>query len=159
MSKTNTYKETRVGDEAVEGLLSGILAGLVMAGGVVVLEMLGGVPPLNVLGYFDATQGASPWLGLFTHVAVSGMYGVVFGMLALGLAKRFGTRMSFALWLGAGALYGMLIFGIAEWVILPRSDSPLREMPLWSFALAHLFYGAVLAALWVRHKNGGRWDE
>lgn len=154
MNKPNVYKETRVGDAAVEGLLNGILAGLVMAGGVLLLEMVRSVPPLNVLGYFDATDTASPWLGLFTHAAVSGMYGVVFGILAIGLPKRFGARMSFVIWLVAGALYGLLIFGIAEWVILPRANSPLGDVLLWTFALAHLVYGVVLAALCARNKNG-----
>lgn len=158
----NTKRITKtmsVGDAAVEGLMYGIVAGIAMALFVLLVEWLSGVAPLTVLGYFDGGGNASPFMGAFTHIAVAGIYGAVFGMIAMVVARMFGARMSFTIWLGAGALYGMLIFGIAEWVILPRSDSPLREMPLWSFALAHLFYGAVLAALWVRHKNGGRWDE
>jgi hypothetical protein len=52
-----------------------------------------------------------------------------------------------AFWTIAGALYGLLIFGIAEAVILPRAASALRDVPLPAFALAHAVYGIVLGAI------------
>jgi hypothetical protein len=51
------------------------------------------------------------------------------------------------LWIGLGAAYGLLIFGIAEAVILPRAASALRDLPPPAFAAAHLVYGLVLGAI------------
>ncbi|MCC7161856.1 MAG: hypothetical protein IT331_05160 [Anaerolineae bacterium] len=140
-------KQIKLGDAAVEGLMYGIVAGLVMTLFVVAFEWLAGVMPLEVLSYFGVDAAAPPWVGLFTHVAVSGIYGVVFGMLALGVARALGERMNPGVRLGLGVLYGLLIFLIAEWIILPRTASPLAEMSVWALALAHALYGAVLAWL------------
>lgn len=140
-------KQIKLGDAAVEGLMYGIVAGLVMTLFVVAFEWLAGVMPLEVLSYFGVDAAASPWVGLFTHVAVSGIYGVVFGMLALGVARALGDRMNPIVRLTLGVLYGLLIFLIAEWIILPRTASPLAEMPVWALALAHALYGVVLAWL------------
>lgn len=153
MENTKRITQTMsVGDAAVEGLMYGIVAGLAMALIIVVSEWLIGVAPLTVLGYFDGGGNGSPLLGAFTHVAVSGIYGVVFGMIAMALARMFGARMTLGVWLALGILYGALIFMIAEWIVLPRANSPLLAMPMWAFAIAHFVYGAVLAALCARGK-------
>lgn len=146
-----TTRTTSIGDAAVEGLMYGILAGIVMAVLVLVLELAGGNPPLTVLGYFDAGGSGSPFSGLFTHIAVSGIYGVVFSILALILARIFGARITMPLWLVLGVVYALVIFGIAEAVLLPRTSSPLREIPLWIFGIAHIVYGADL--VWLLRRN------
>lgn len=149
------WKTFSVGDAAVEGLMYGMVAGLAMAAFVILVEAVAGIAPLVALGYFDAGSAASnvsPVVGLFTHVAVSGIYGVVFGMVAMVVARMFGARMTLGTWLALGVLYGALLFGIAEWIILPRTNSPLAGMPMWAFALAHLVYGIVLAGLSARKK-------
>jgi len=153
MENTKRITQTMsVGDAAVEGLMYGIAAGLAMALIIVVSEWFIGVAPLTVLGYFDGGGNASPFLGAFTHVAVSGIYGVVFGMIAMVVARMFGARMTLGMWLALGILYGALIFVVAEWIVLPRTSSPLLEMPMWALAIAHFIYGAVLAALFGRNK-------
>lgn len=146
------FRSTSVGDAAVEGLIYGIAAGLVLVLFVIAFEWLAGVMPLEVLSYFGVDAGAAPWAGLFTHVAVSGIYGVVFGMLALGVARLLGERMTPGVRLMLGALYGLLIFVVAEWIILPRTSSPLAEMPVWALALGHVLYGVVLA--WLVGRKG-----
>lgn len=138
---------TSVGDAAVEGLIYGIAAGLVMVLFVIAFEWLAGVMPLEVLSYFGVDAEASPWVGLFTHVAVSGIYGVVFGMLVLVAARLFGERWSLGVRLVLGIVYGLLIFVIAKSIILPRTASPLDEMPVWALATAHALYGFILAWL------------
>lgn len=150
------FKSGTTGDAAVEGLLDGIFAGLAMAVSIVLVELVAGVSPLTVLGYFDMSSnivrsGASPFIGLFTHVAVAGVYGVGFGVLALHLTRTLGARMNSGTWALLGVLYGMLVLGIAEWIILPRTSSALRELPLWALASAHLLYGLVLA--WLTRRN------
>ncbi len=149
------WKRYRVGDAAVEGLMYGMVAGLAMAAFVILVEAVAGIAPLVALGYFDAGSAApnvSPVVGLFTHVAVSGIYGVVFGMVAMVVARMFGAQMTLGTWLALGVLYGALLFGIAESIILPRTNSPLAGMPMWAFALAHFVYGIVLAGLCARKK-------
>jgi hypothetical protein len=152
MENTRNLKEARLGDAAVEGLLNGILAGVVMALFILLVELFAGVAPLAVLGAFDASNVGSPLVGVLSHLAVAGVYGVVFGMLALLLVRVAGSRVNRMVWLVLGAAYGLLIFAIAEWIILPRTNSALSELPVWAFASAHLFYGIVVAWLWGRNK-------
>ncbi len=152
METMREMKPMSVGDAAVEGLMYGIVAGLAMAAFIVLIELLSGVAPFAVLGYFDGGGNASPFVGLFTHVAVSGIYGVGFGIAARLVARKFGARMNVGTWLMLGILYGALVFAIAEWIVLPRTNSLLREMPLWAFATAHFIYGIVLAGLCARNK-------
>lgn len=145
-------KTMGAGDAAVEGLMFGILSGVVMAVFVVIVELASGRAPLTVLGHFDAGGQQSPFIGAFTHIAVSGIYGVVFGVLLLALTRGFGPRLNPAMWLVLGLLYGALIFGVAEGVVLPRTLSALRELPVWVLGGAHLLYGASLAWLMERNK-------
>lgn len=140
-------KTMTVGDAAVEGLVYGIIAGLAMALFVVLMEFLSGVAPTTALGYFDWGGSDSPWVGAFTHIAVSGMYGLAFGVLTMSVARAFGVRLTLGKWLALGIVYGALLFGIAEWIVLPRTNSPLREMSPWAFAVAHLIYGGLLGWL------------
>lgn len=140
-------KPTSVGEAAVEGLIYGIVAGLGMALFVVLYEWLAGVMPLEVLGYFGTETETTPWIGLFTHAAVSGIYGVIFGVLALAIARWFGGRMNPAMWLALGLLYGLLILVVAKGLVLPRTTSPLDDMPLWALGGAHAFYGLLLGWL------------
>lgn len=141
-----------VGDAAVEGLLNGIAAGVVMGILIVLMELVLGKAPLDVLSAFDVTNSASPLVGAFTHLAVAGVYGVVFGLVALVVGRLAGARMTLVLWVALGALYGMLIFAVAEWFILPRANSILLAVPPGAFAAAHVVYGVVLAWLSRRSK-------
>ena len=145
----------KVGDAAVEGLLNGVLAGITMSAYLVVLEALVGISPLAVLGYFDSSHAASPLIGGLTHIAVSGIYGVIFGMAGMVLQRALGGRMNLGIWLVTGIMYGALIFAIAQWVLLPPTNSPLRGLPLWVLATAHLLYGLVLAWLVERNRKEG----
>lgn len=150
MNATNSYKEIRMGDAAVEGLLNGILAGIAMAVWIVAVEWLNGIAPQNALGYFDPGDNASPLIGLILHLAVAGVYGVVFGILtALVLRIRNAPPKR---WWGPvlGALYGVLIFGVATSIILPQTGSELLLLPLWALTVAHLIYGIGLGTLQLR---------
>jgi hypothetical protein len=46
--------------------------------------------------------------------------------------------------LGAGVTYGLALWLLANYVLLPVSASPLREIPALDFVLAHLVYGGAL---------------
>lgn len=57
-----------------------------------------------------------------------------------------------SIWVGAlsGAGYGLLLWLVADLIFLPATNSVLQAAPGWSFALAHLIYGALLGG-WVLH--------
>lgn len=151
MEKTRSLREMRVGDAAVEGLLNGIIAGLVMGVVVIAIEMVAGANPFQVLTYFSVAADASPLLGLFTHVAVSGIYGVIFGIAAMLIARQIRVSSNLGVWLGVGIVYGLLILGIAKAIVLPQTTSPLRDLPIWAFGIAHIVYGVALG--WLTHRS------
>lgn len=142
-------KRAAIGDAAVDGLFSGLGAGLVMAVVLVLLGMARGEGPVSVLSRFSGSDWVTPWTGLLSHLAVSGIYGILFGML-VRWALPYWRNWS---WL-MGLIYGALLFVLAALVILPGTHSLLRGLPAWEFGLAHLVYGAVLGTLAARnHKN------
>ena len=153
MNTTNTFKTTRVGDAAVEGLLNGILAGLAMGAWIVAVEWFNGIPPRTALGYFDPGENGSALTGLILHLAVAGVYGLVFGIVTAVLLRL--TRAAPKKWWGPvlGALYGLLIFGIAQAVVLPQTASELRALPLWTMFVAHLIYGLALGTMQLRARR------
>ena len=132
MEQNNT-----IGNIAVEGLLVGIVAGIAMVVYLVLVGLLAGQGISAPLARFAPTQPGSPLAGGFTHLAVSGVYGMLFGVLYQPLKKHIPN------WL-VGIGYGAVLFLVAEFALLPGSGSPLTEIPTLHFAVAHLIYGAVL---------------
>jgi hypothetical protein len=142
-------KESSTGDAAVDGLCSGIVAGTAMGLYLVLIGLLIGQGPAVVLGRFDPAGGASPLTGALAHLAVSGVYGVLFG-LAGYVAARW-RRLP--VWL-AGLGYGLVLLFLAEALImrLPGTGSALRETPLVHLAAGHLLYGLTLGLLMDRQR-------
>jgi hypothetical protein len=50
----------------------------------------------------------------------------------------------------AGLAYGLVLLLVAEVIVLPATGSPLRDIPIVHFALAHVIYGVVLGLLIAR---------
>ncbi len=140
---------TTLGDAAVDGLLNGVIAGLAMALYLAMSTALQGQVPWAVLSAFDASTKSSPLVGLVMHLAVSGVYGAVFGLL-----WKSTHRLVPAAWPGwlLGLIFGLLLFLVAELVLLPSTPTALREIPFYHFGIAHLIYGAVLGWLIGRLK-------
>src|SRR3990172_2995110 len=76
-----TYKEVTLGDAAVDGLLAGGGAGVLMAAYLIVAGLVMGETVGVVLGRFDPGQGGAPLVGALAHLATAGVYGVIFGLL------------------------------------------------------------------------------
>ncbi len=142
--KPITHRPLTLGDAAVDGLLNGVIAGLAMALFLVLAAFLAGQPFGGVLQAFDISPRSSPLIGLVMHLAVSGVYGAFYGFAWKGLIGRFPVRLPG--WL-TGLIYGLLLLALAELLLLPASSSPLRDIPFYEFAVAHLIYGAVLGWL------------
>jgi hypothetical protein len=113
---------TSPADAAVEGLLSGIAAGVLMAASLITLGLVTGDPPASVLGYFDPGGGAAPLAGGLAHLAVSGVYGIAFG-LGWNLAHR--RLPALPAW-ASGLVYGLTLYGLARTLLLPGTNSTIR---------------------------------
>jgi len=139
-----SYQDTKFSDVAVDGLFAGLVAGLVMAACLSVTALLRAEMPGMLFSRFYPAEAASPWTGFLMHLAVSGVYGILFGCvyyLACSLPRLvFFPRRTLALGIG----YGVGLFILAWYVLLPASASPLRQLPFWDFGLAHLVYGLIL---------------
>jgi hypothetical protein len=111
-----------VGDAAVDGLISGVVAGLAMAAYLIATALLSGEGPGTVLGRFAAGETTSPVTGGLSHLAVSAAYGALFGV-GWWMAARHLPR-TLPAWL-AGFAYALVLLILAVAVVLPRTDSPL----------------------------------
>lgn len=144
-----TQRTKTIGDVAVDGLLAGMGAGLVMGVLLILLGLLAGVGPLDTLGRFDPAEGGSAAIGGLLHLAVSGIYGVIFAIGYRFLAGRWATLRRFGWLLGAG--FGLALWLAAQFIILSGLHTPLAEIASLHFALGHLVYGATLGYLLGRH--------
>ena len=133
------------GDAAVDGLLAGGAAGIVMAAYLGIAGLAQGFSIGATFGRFDPTGAALPITGLLIHLAVSGVYGMVYGL---------GRRMTAGVpglgrlpgWL-AGGLDGAILLALAWTLVLSGADSPLLEFPRPHLAAAHGVYGLALGLL------------
>ena len=150
-SKGQQYTGT-AGDMAVDGLLAGGAGGVIMAAYLVVSGLIGGPRPIETLGLFDASGTASAAVGLITHLAVSGVYGALFG-LGWGMVSR--LRMQIPAWLG-GVVYSLMLLTVALAMMLPAAASPLLTISPVHFAIAHGLYGLTLGLVVGRRHNSDR---
>jgi hypothetical protein len=126
--------------------MAGLVAGLVMALFLALTGLLSGTPLLATLGYFDPGRAGSWLTGALAHLAVSAIYGLIFGLLLrLVIAIRPSLWRLPWLW---GAVYGLMLLGLARGVVLTAVASPLVHIAAWQLGLAHLLYGLVLG-LWL----------
>ena len=140
-------RQGTIGDLAVDGLFAGLGAGAAMAVYLVLAGLFAGVGPAEALARFSAVDGASALEGLLSHLAVSSMYGVLFGLLIYILSRRAGSLDRFLL---VGLSYGVLLFLVAQYVVLPGTGSPLGETSVFHLAAAHILYGLVIGLLSAR---------
>jgi hypothetical protein len=133
------------GDAAVDGLLAGTEAGVAMAAALVAGGLLAGEGPAAVLARFDPSGMASPLTGALVHLAVSAVYGLLFGVAyrLLGL----GQSLNGAVGMLPGLIYGLALLLLAQGLSSLDNRAVLREVPAGSFAAAHLVYGLVLGWL------------
>jgi len=142
-SRHLTQTEVKTGDAAADGLLKGIVAGVVMVGYLVLMGLVVGEEPGTVLARFAPTGNTSVVTGTLVHLAVSAVYGALFGV-GWHVARR--RRLDPPPWL-AGLAYGVLLLAVAEAALLAGANSPLQEIPLVHFAAAHIIYGVSLGLL------------
>lgn len=134
---TQTKKNSRTGDAAVDGLLAGLGAGVVMAIYLLITGMIGGEAMGTIMGRFAPGRETAPLTGLLAHLAVSAIYGALFGVLSLPFRNRI------PVWV-MGLLFGLSLFLIAWYALLPGTGSSLLNISPANFGIAHLLYGGAL---------------
>ena len=152
--QTHTLHRTQSGwgDAAVDGLLSGVAAGLLMAGFLTSAGLIGGQSWEGVLRQFDPGAMPAPLAGAVTHLAVSGVYGILFASLWRPLTRLWGRLPG---WL-AGLVFGCLLWLLAATVTAARAASGaqwLQAIPPAQLAIAHLLFGLALGWLVSRRQN------
>jgi hypothetical protein len=137
-------KDIHLSQAAVDGLFAGLLAGLAMAVFLAVTALVRSEPLSALFSRFNPAQAASPLTGLLLHLAVSSVYGILFGLVWYITSSL--RRLAPLAWqaIGLGGVYGVVLFFMAWYVLLPASASPLRQLPIWQFGAAHLVYGLIL---------------
>lgn len=143
--KTSLLKQIEIGDTAgdlaVEGLFSGLLAGFVMEIYLILSGIAMGLNLIEALTRLSPIKGLPPVSGVLLHLAISGIYGTVFGLVVHWLPRRL-LRPYWGWW--AGLAYGIILLFLAEFLILPNTVTALHEFPLLHLVIAHLLFGLIL---------------
>jgi hypothetical protein len=146
MTKSIQFKTVRLADSAVDGLIAGAGAGAAMAAFLVVMEWaMNAVSPGAVMARFDPGSQPVGLTGLFLHLAVSAVYGLVFGSIWRLIVQWLPVRWTGWLLFGLGGLYGSAIFLVAVLAFSRAGDQALFGFSPLIFWLAHVLYGGLLA--------------
>jgi hypothetical protein len=137
-----TTARVPVGDAVVNGLFAGLLAGAGM-GAVIAAGSLAAGQGLGYLGLFAAGGAVSPLQGLLMHLAVSGVYGMLYALLHRLVGPRRAAQIPG--WL-TGLAYALLLWAFAVTILLPATQAQLLNMPWPVFLLGHITYGLILGA-------------
>ncbi|HBX70857.1 MAG TPA: hypothetical protein DEH25_16130 [Chloroflexi bacterium] len=143
-----TNNKAKISNYAIDGLIFGLASGIAMILSMAIITLLLGESPAALLERFSAGELTSPLQGLLSHLAVSAIYGMLFGALIWPVLRRFASSQ-FLIWLG-GMGYGALLLFLAQVAILPGTTSTLAQLPFWEWALGHGIYGLVLGGLFTR---------
>jgi hypothetical protein len=134
-----------VGDVAVDGLLSGVVAGVAAALYLVIIGLFSGETFHSTLGRFDPQQTGNAILGIFVHLGMSAVYGGLFAVLYRPIRRRMPT--SPVLNLIIGLIYGIILVLVAELVFNSGIESALDDISKIQFALFHIIFGLVLVVM------------
>ena len=145
MATTNSSPSVQnksIGDTAVNGLIGGIGAGLVMALLLLIAGFLNGEAPTTVFQRLDPINANSWMVGVLTHLAVSAVYGLIFGLILMGLVRVRPSLARFG-WL-IGLIYGLVLYAIARTALLSGIDSGMAQFTAVHLFISHAVYGLVL---------------
>jgi hypothetical protein len=144
-SKSLVRVHGSIGDLAVDGLLNGVMAGVVMAIYLVISGLLTGAGVAAILSAFDLGQGTSPVRGVLIHLAVAAIYGMVFNLLyrLIGRGRSIGRGGNVII----GLAYGLLLWSITQVTFAAGINVALNSLPTVHFAVAHVVFGITLGWL------------
>jgi hypothetical protein len=134
-----------IGDAAVDGLLHGVGAGMVMAIYLILIGVVTGVGVTTILSAFDLGQGTSPVRGALIHLAMAMIYGMTFSLLyrPIGRRRSIGRGGTTSM----GVMFGLLLWLITQIAFAAGINVALNNLPTVHLAVAHVIYGAALGWL------------
>ncbi len=146
------WRESHASSALFAGIIASIPAALVSAALFFAADLLHTRPLGSTLLRVGAVAHAGTWATALTvHVAVSALFGAVFGLLVAFTAHHI-APLAGAAW---GAFYGLLVWLVCFVLILPWVESDLavqtRTGLLW-----HLVYGATLGFCFHYARAGER---
>ncbi len=142
-----SVNKNKISNLAVDGLIYGLVSGVAMYLGLAAFALLSGETPGAYLEHFSAGELTLPVQVLLSHLAVSAMYGVLFGALIWPVLARISSTKIIAIF--GGLAYGLFLLLLAQTAILPVTNSPLGQIPVWQWALGHGIYGLTLGGLFA----------
>ena len=145
--KSAVLQNRSTGEAAVLGLFSGLWAGLVMAGFLLLAIILGGAGFRDTLADFSLSESAGLWIAGLTHLAVSAVYGLAFGLIYVFISQRIGGEIPWWSATALGTAYGLILWLLAVYILLPGTSYTWYEISPSVLVGAHLVYGFTLGAL------------
>ena len=142
VSNPTAERPRSLSELAVDGLLTGLAAGVVMAVYLVAAGLAGGEDAAASLGRFDPGGNGNAVAGALAHLATAAVYGALFGA-----ARKLTGRLP--AWL-AGLGYGALLLGLANGILAMSAGLALRAIAPGHFLIAHLIYGLTLGLMMGR---------
>ena len=144
-SKSLVRARSSIGDAAVDGLLNGAIAGLVMAIYLLVFGVAAGAGLAATLSALDLGQGTSPVRGALIHLAVAAIYGMVFSLIYRLIERsrpigRGGTMIM-------GVTYSLGLWLITQIAFASGIHVALSSLPAVHLAVAHALFGLTLGWL------------
>lgn len=152
INRTSVNSIPKASDRIIDGLFAGIIAGVVMAGYLLLVGLFQGASPVQSLMRFALNEGDSPLIGGLFHLAVSAVYGAAFGLGFYILAR---WRDGMSVWTASflGLVYGLVLYALARTILIPGTNSALSEIPAMHFAIAHLLFGICLSVILSREES------
>lgn len=148
-----------------KAFIAGVIAGLVM-GIIMVIAHSTGMTPMNMPMYQgsmmtgEATSTAW-WLGMFSHLIVSGLIALVYAVGFEYIAKKstwlIGAAFGFVHWIIAGIFLGMMS-NIHPLMQDGRLDAPgffaanFGSVSIVAVLLLHIIYGAIVGAIYTTNE-------
>jgi hypothetical protein len=139
-----THKPTQAIDATVDGLFAGLLAGGVMMAGLVLMGAIQGASLADTLSRFAVNAPKTPLNGLLLHLAVSSVYGMLYGVTWSFAQQWLRYRMAGWISIIEGLVFSLLLAFVAQAWIIPNTAAGLEAIPAIQFFSAHLIYGACL---------------
>ena len=174
----STTPTAAIGRTVTRGAVGGMIAGAAMAMFAMIasvtyqhhgfftplfhISALFGSPDAMMRSVAEAMEGSRFWfdlgpaaLGMIIHMMTGAMFGIAFAFLADRLPRRS--------LVGAGALYGLAVYAMSAFVLLPiaasitGSGDVIADMATMvghgTFAVEHVLFGVVLGAVALRHRT------
>ncbi len=141
---TAAYSSETTQTSTTDAIKNGVIAGL--GGGLIFGMMMAMMGMLPMVGMLIGQDSAA--VGFIVHMAISAVFGGVFGLAAARFFHGWGPTLI------AGAIYGVIIWVVGALIMMPLMLG-MNEMVLqigqaqWMSLIGHLIFGLVTGGIFV----------